>query len=164
MNIYAVDFIRKILNGDHLPSGLVVDPVDLTSFNLMGLFLSFINCSDNIVLPDNLTFNGNLDLYGCTGLTSLPAGLVVTEDLDLRKCTSLTQLPFDLKVGGHLNLFYCTSLVGIPTSIEVGNQIWCEESLIDKIPFDELPLYISFPLEERIHEYYTRRLQKETSK
>ena len=45
---------------------------------------------------------GNLDLSGCTCLTSLPEGLKVGGNLDLSGCTGLTSLPEGLKVGGEI--------------------------------------------------------------
>lgn len=45
--------------------------------------------------------DGNLDLEGCTGITSLPEGLTVGGYLDLRG-TGITALPEGLKVGGNI--------------------------------------------------------------
>ena len=46
--------------------------------------------------------DGNLDLEGCTGITSLPEGLTVGRSLYLEGCTGITSLPNGLKVGGNI--------------------------------------------------------------
>jgi hypothetical protein len=103
--------------------------------------------------------NGILDLEGCTSLAHLPEGLVVKGDLDLVRCTSLTHLPSGLVVKGYLDLRGCTSLTHLPPGIVVKGTIYCDGSLIDSIPFEDLPLYINYNFKEYIHEYFTKRLQ-----
>ena len=128
MNISPEDFKAKILAGEHLPSGLVVE--------------------------------GWLDLSNCTSLTHLPEGLVVECDLNLRNCTSLTHLPKGLVVKGYLALYGCTSLTHLPSGLVVNGYIFCNESLIDKIPREDLPLYLNFNFEDGINEHFTKRLRK----
>ena len=101
----------------------------------------------------------NLDLTGCTSLKHLPTGLVVKGELDLGGCTSLTHLPTGLVVNGPLSLWLCTSLKHLPSGLVVRNKIYCDKDLIDKIPVEDLPLYINFNFEPDIHEYITKRLQ-----
>jgi hypothetical protein len=92
-------------------------------------------------------------------LKRLPGGLVITGSLDLCWCSSLTRLPPNLKVGGHLTLYYCTSLEGIPADIEVGGEILCSVSLIDKIPYEDLPLYLNLRFGNHINEYISNKLK-----
>ena len=61
-------------------------------------------------LPEGLTVNGDLYLYGCTSLMSLPEGLTVNGSLSLRACTSLVYLPEVLTAQGYIDLQGCTSL------------------------------------------------------
>jgi hypothetical protein len=56
-------------------------------------------------LPDNLTVNGNLNLFHCKNLKSLPDNLTVGGSLDLND-TSIQSLPDNLTVGGSLYLPY----------------------------------------------------------
>ena len=67
-------------------------------------------------ITEKLTdIRGNLDLRGCTGLTSLPDGLTVGGWLDLQGCTSLVSLPDAFNPqGGWVDLSGCTSLVSLP--------------------------------------------------
>ena len=112
-------------------------------------------------LPSGLVVNGGLYLERCKSLTHLPSGLVVEGNLNLNGCTSLTHLPSGLVVNGDLWLRSCTSLPHLPTGLVVKNTIYCDNYLIDKIPEEDLPLYINFKFEEKIYEYFTRRIQKE---
>lgn len=58
-----------------------------------------------LILPDNLTVNGNLDISD-SGIENLPNGLKVGKDLDLGGLDiSLESLPKDLVVQGKLLLF-----------------------------------------------------------
>jgi thiosulfate reductase cytochrome b subunit len=167
VNISAKDLKDKILAGNHLPSGLVVNG-----------WLDLEGCTSLTHLPSGLVVNGGLDLEGCTSLTYLPEGLVVHSWLDLKGCISLTHLPSGLVVNGWLDLKECISLTHLPSGLVVhgvlalegtsltnfspclkAEKIHCDESLIDRIPEEDLPLYINFNFEDSIHEYYTRRLQ-----
>jgi len=78
-------------------------------------------------------FNGDLDLRGCTGLTSLPTGLEVEGDLDLAGCTGLTGLPAGLKVEGDLSLEGCTGLTGLPFDLVVRGAYIFHDGML--IPF-----------------------------
>ena len=149
MNISPEEFKKKILANEHLPSGLVVN----------GLWLD--ECTSLIHLPSGLVVHGDLWLYNCTSLTHLHSGLVVHGDLWLNGCTSLPHLPPGLVVKGNLNLYNCTSLTHLPSGLVVEGTVYCDESLINKIPREDLPLYLNFKFEEKIHEYFTRRIQKE---
>ena len=111
-------------------------------------------------LPEGLVVNGSLNLYGCTSLTHLPEGLVVNGSLNLYGCTSLTHLPEGLVVNGYLDLYKCTSLTHLPEGLVVMGTIYCDQSLIDKIPKEDLPLYINYNFNEDIHEHITSRIQR----
>jgi hypothetical protein len=37
--------------------------------------------------------------------------------------------------------------------------IFCDKSLIDKIPKEDLPLYINFPFQDWVKEYYIEKLK-----
>ena len=152
MNILPNEFKDKLLAGEHLPEGLVVEG----DLDLWG-------CTSLTHLPSGLVVKGWLDLEGCTSLTHLPTGLVVNGSLWLNGCTSLTHLPSGLVVKGYLILSGCTSLKHLPSGLVVKNTIYCDKSLIDKIPIEDLPLYINFKLEETIYEYLTRRIQEKTT-
>ena len=71
----------------------------------------------------NIYVKGNIDLSGCTSLTSLPEGLSVSGELDLRCCERLTSLPEGLKVVGNLNLEGCTSLTSLPEVLHVYSDL-----------------------------------------
>ncbi|GEM_PF-262391 len=74
-------------------------------------------------LPDNLIFEGNLDLSGCKNLTALPRGLVVNGSLNLRGCSQLNALPSDLQVSGNVDLEDCTGLRSLPYDFEVQGNL-----------------------------------------
>jgi hypothetical protein len=134
MNTSPEDFIHKILNGNHLPSGLVVQgPVNLG-------FLEKL-CLTNFILPDNLTILGYLFLEKCIYLTHLPSGLVVN---------------------GWLYLHGCDNLVNLPPDLNVSHKIYCNKKLIDTIPKEDLPLYLNFKFDEydEANEYFSLRLKE----
>jgi hypothetical protein len=128
MTISVFGIKSRILKREHLPSGLVVTG---------SLDLNIPSFDIITQLPDNLTISGGLFLVNQELLTYLPKGLVVK---------------------GYLYLKGCTSLIGLPMDIVVNSMIICDEFFIEKIPFEELPLYISFPFERHIHEHIRRRL------
>ena len=70
------------------------------------------------------TFDGNLDLCDCAGLTSLPAGLAVDGYLYLNGCVGLTSLPAGLSVGGALYLYNCAGLTALPDGLSVGANLY----------------------------------------
>jgi hypothetical protein len=156
MNISPEDFKTKLLNNEHLPEGLVVEG----SLDLEG-------CTSLTHLPEGLVVGGWLSLYRCTSLTHLPSGLVVNGGLYLYGCTSLTHLPAGLVINGglygSLDLRGCTSLTHLPAGLVVKDTIYCDESLIDTIPFEDLPLYINYKFEESIHEHLVQRLQSKAA-
>ncbi len=78
---------------------------------------------DGKSLPDNLVVKGDLDLFGCTALTSLPDNLVVNGELDLSYCTALTSLPDNLVVSGNLYLTGCTALTSLPDNLVVKGSL-----------------------------------------
>ena len=90
----------------------------------------------------------------------LPEGLMVEGSLYLHGCTSLTHLPERLVVENSLYLYDCTSLTHLPEGLVVMGTIYCDQSLIDKIPKEDLPLYINYNFEEDIHEHITSRIQR----
>ena len=61
MNISSTEFVTKIRNKEHLPSGLVVSG-DVFQWR----------CTSLKSLPDNLKVHGYLSLWQCTSLKSLP--------------------------------------------------------------------------------------------
>ena len=65
----------------------------------------------------------NLNLEGCTSLTSLIPGLHIEGDLSLKGCANLRSLPIDLHVEGDLILEDCTSLTVFPNGIHVGGDL-----------------------------------------
>ena len=73
------------------------------------------------IIDGKLHVQGDLNLKGCSSLTSLPEGLTVGGNLDLGFCTSLTSLPEGLTVGGDLDLRGCSSLTSLPAGLKVGN-------------------------------------------
>ena len=85
--------------------------------------LNLDGCTGLTSLPASLKVRGDFDLSGCTGLTSLPAGLEVKEGLYLGDCTGLTSLPDGFKVGGDLNLDGCTGLTSLPAGLEVNGYL-----------------------------------------
>lgn len=76
--------------------------------------LDLYGCTSLTSLPDNITAN-YLYLRGCTGLTSLPDNLTAN-CLYLSGCTSLTPLPDNITTN-TLNLSGCTSLTSLPDNI-----------------------------------------------
>lgn len=72
-----------------------------------------------LLLPDNLTVGGDLDLGGAP-VTALPDNLTVMGDLDLRS-TPMISMPVNLTVGG--DLFILEDFEEIPASAMVGGRI-----------------------------------------
>jgi hypothetical protein len=46
----------------------------------------------------------------------------------------------------------------------VKSILYCDTELIDRIPQEDLPLYMNFKFHGAIYEYFTRRLQGEDIK
>jgi hypothetical protein len=65
------------------------------------------------ITKDNLIYNSNLSLSGCTSLEQLPEGLEVKGDLYLIGCTSLKALPEGLEVKGDLYMIAELNIKGI---------------------------------------------------
>jgi hypothetical protein len=127
------------------------------------MILSSIEFRDKLLhhkhLPKGLVVNGHLSLYGCTALTHLPEGLVVNGNLSLYGCTALAHLPEGLKVNGFLDLYDCTALIHLPEGLKVGGTIYCNKSLINSIPKEDLPLYINYNFEKDVHEYISSKIK-----
>ncbi len=85
--------------------------------------LNLFGCTALTTLPDNLVVYGYLDLGWCSALTSLPDNLVVNGYLDLGACTSLASLPDNLVVNGELDLSYCTALTSLPDNLVVNGEL-----------------------------------------
>jgi hypothetical protein len=51
----------------------------------------------------------------------------------------------------------------MPSGLVVKGTIFCDGSLIDSIPFEDLPLYINYKFEDIIHEHLTKRLQSKAA-
>lgn len=75
------------------------------------------------VFEYGLEVSGDLDLFGCTALTSLPSKMKVSGNLDLTGCAALTALPPELMVGGSLYLTGCRALTSLPPGLKVGGEI-----------------------------------------
>jgi hypothetical protein len=105
-----------------------------------------------------------LYLYECTSLIALPKGLCVERDLDLEGCTSLTALPEGLRVEGNLNLIGCTSLKSLTGIESVGGGLYVDECFIESYPFEELPLLINLPFEEKIKDIIKKRYQNDSKR
>jgi hypothetical protein len=148
MNITPEDFRDKLYNNEPLPRGLVV----------AGSVWVLCRVDSPVYLPEDLTINGALTTnLNCEGVLSLPKGLIVKSDLNLDRCIGLVSMAGDLKVLGNLSLIECNSLGHLPSSITVDGNIYCERSLIDKIPLEDLPLYLNFSFSASIHDYITTR-------
>jgi len=93
---------------------------------------------DNILVSKK----SDLNLEGCTSLTSLIPGLHIEGDLILEDCTSLTELPAGIRVGGDLNLKGCTSLRSLPLDLHVAGNLILEDC----------PSLTAFPGEIRVGE------------
>jgi hypothetical protein len=81
--------------------------------------LDLSECENLLLLPENLTVGRNLNLVGCTALTSLPGHLKVKGDLILTCCNSLKAIPTDLEVGRSIDLNQCAELISLPEELEV---------------------------------------------
>jgi hypothetical protein len=91
MIISAKDFKNRLLAGEHLPEGLVVEG----HLNLQG-------CAGLTYLPRGLVVTNTLDLRKCTSLTHLPPDLKVGGDLNLFFCTSLVGIPPSIEIGDQI--------------------------------------------------------------
>jgi hypothetical protein len=78
---------------------------------------------DKFEMATGLHVDGNLNLTGCTELTSLPEGLTVRRGLYLPGCKALTALPDGLTVGGDINLTGCTALTSLPEGLTVKGEL-----------------------------------------
>lgn len=77
-----------------------------------------------IILPDNMTVRGRLDMRACPKVKSLPNGLRVMGDaLTLAGEKTIKELPDDLYVAGSLYLNY-SAITSVPDSIYVGSFIY----------------------------------------
>jgi hypothetical protein len=86
--------------------------------------LNLTGCTGLTTLPEGLNVGGSLNLTGCTGLTALPEGLYVGSILLLVGCTGLTALPEGMNVGGTLYLDGCTGLTALPEGLNVGGDLY----------------------------------------
>ncbi|MCK5894778.1 MAG: hypothetical protein KAG53_10330 [Endozoicomonadaceae bacterium] len=70
---------------------------------------------DHDVLPNiHYIVKGDFKITVNDSMTELPDNLTVEGELNLYKCTKLERLPSHLTLGGHLNLYGCESLTAIP--------------------------------------------------
>lgn len=83
--------------------------------------LIFHNLRGNIVLPDNFTVNGVLDL-AYSGIRALPNNLKVKSHLHLN-ATNITSLPEDIQVGGSLNLAYA-KITHLPDNLTIPKHLY----------------------------------------
>ena len=105
---------------------------------------------------DDLTINGDLDLYGseirtlpeglkvkgylslaATEITSLPKDLQVNGLLSLSH-SDIESLPEGLKVGGSLELQYCKNLTSLPKGLEVGWNLKIRGTKLQKYTDEQL--------------------------
>lgn len=82
--------------------------------------LQLDHLKSNVVLPDNFTVNGMLDL-SYTKIQALPKNLRVRSHLDL-KTTKITSLPEDIQVGGTLNLMF-TKITHLPDNLTIPRHL-----------------------------------------
>ena len=102
----------------------IANQIEIFNGNLkVGGDLDLSGCTGLTSLPEGLSVGGNLYLIGCTGLKSLPEGLSVRGDLYLCDCTGLTSLPEGLSVGGDLYLRGCTGLTSLPENLSFGGNL-----------------------------------------
>ena len=85
--------------------------------------LNLTGCTRITSLPEGLSVDRDLYLIGCTRLTSLPKNLSVDEDLFLIGCTRITSLPEGLSVGGYLDLIGCTGITSLPEGLRVRGDL-----------------------------------------
>lgn len=121
MNLEAVfDFIKEKRGYDYPFLYKLINSLPLTKneLNVKGnLDLNFVNVP--ISLPDNLTVDGNLDLYQST-IKKLPDNLTVSNTLDIR-FTYIDEIPKNLIVG---NLYlYDTPLTQKYSRTQIRNII-----------------------------------------
>jgi len=154
------EFRKRILNNEKIPENTTVNGT-----------LNLSRCTSITALPEGLCVKGYLILYRCTSLTALPEGLCVEGSLYLSRCTSLTALPEGLCVKGGLNLEGCTAIKSLAGIKSVGGGLFVDKYLIESYPFEELPLLINLPFEEKIkdiikkrYQYESRRIQKKNIK
>ena len=95
--------------------------------------LDLDGCTGITSLPDNLIVGEYLDLDGCTGITSLPDNLTVGGSLYLRD-TGITSLPDNLTVGGYLDLEGCTGITSLPDNLIVGGYLDLRGTGITSLP------------------------------
>ena len=93
--------------------------------------LDLRGCTSLTSLPDNLTAN-YLYLRGCTSLTSLPDN-ITANTLDLYGCTSLTSLPDNFTVN-YLYLRGCTSLTSLPDNLTANILNLCGCTSLTSLP------------------------------
>ena len=113
---------------------------------------------NNKLPKKSITIDGDLNLTNCTGLKALPNGLRVDGDLNIANCTGLTALPDGLRVGGWLDLTNCTSIKSF-YNLTIKGEVFADETVINNIPFNELPLYINVPFETKTKELYLNRIK-----
>ena len=95
-------------------------------------------------------YGENLDLEGCTGITSLPEGLTVGGALYLLD-TGITSLPEGLTVGGALDL-RGTGITSLPEGLTVGGALYLRGTGITSLP-EGLTVGGYLDLEEEISQY-----------
>ena len=114
------------------------------------------------VKDGHLHCGGNLDLEGCTGITSLPDNLTVGGYLDLEGCTGITSLPDNLTVGGNLYLEGCTGITSLPDNLTVGGYLYLRGTGITSLP-DNLTVGGNLDLEGCTGITDTSKVKKELS-
>lgn len=113
------------------------------------VFLQYID--KELILPDNLTINCNLDLrfskinklpenltvtgilsISYTKITELPKTLTVLNSLEL-KYTQISKLSDNLKLKNYLSIDKCSNLKQLPDNLTVSG-LWMYDTVIREIP------------------------------
>ena len=92
---------------------------DLTVNNL-----NLYGCSNLTSIGENITVYGYADLDYCTSLKNLPFNFNVSGDLYINDCKSLHCLPPELSVGGNLSMIRCDKILNIPHFAKVKGTIF----------------------------------------
>lgn len=88
---------------DRLPKGLQTKHLNL----------SYLDCEE-LAIPENASFEGQLNLSGVKSIRSFAKGLVVGGDLILTGCENLEELPSDMTVYGAIRITNCPNLTRLP--------------------------------------------------
>lgn len=138
---YPIPFSYKIINN------LPISKDELT----VNGDVYIISSKKEVILPDNLTIYGNLDLK-YSNISKLPENLTVTGSLNIRntkitelpkslkvidsleiKETQISKLPDNLKLRYYLSIDYCKNIKQLPDNLTVP-ALWMYDTAIREIP------------------------------